>query len=122
MKRVTDDLAVKVQQAIQGLEILEVARDLVVWDVFPVLGAAPRTMEANVGFFIGIGLTVPGTGDHVINYQGLTDPYDDEAVTRAVRGLYKVAEEDAARVSLAALKDANGHRPGNPGGGLIPPG
>lgn len=119
MERVSDDLATIVRKAINDLPVLEPARDLIRWEVFPFLGMKSGSPAPGVHYMIGIGVRVALTGDHVINYDPVSDPYDGGETTRVVRALYQAAEREAAEVTAAAMRASNGH--GSPGSGLILP-
>ncbi len=119
MERVSDDLGTMVRKAINDLPVLEAARDLIRWEVFPFLGMVRGASVPGVHYMIGIGVRVALTGDHVINYDPVSDPYEGEEVTRVVKALYQAAEKEAAEVTAAAMRESNGH--GTPGSGLILP-
>lgn len=114
MQRLSDIVAVHVEQAIRDLEILAVEKDVIEWEVIPFI--AP---DGSVGWLIGIGLPVSVTGDNVMPFALLSDPHSRDDISRVVQVMHAAAAAQAAELAEKSRKAANGHRD-SPGGLIVP--
>jgi hypothetical protein len=114
VKRLSDIVALHVEQAIRDLEVLALERDLIEWEVIPFV--AP---DGSVGWLVGIGLPVSVTGDNVMPFALLSDPHGRDEISRIVRAMHAAAAAQAAELAEKSRKAANGHRE-QPGGLIVP--
>lgn len=111
MRRLSDIVAESVIMAIAALEIPEADRKVIEWEAAPAISST----DGSIGWFLGIGLPVPVTGDSVMPFTPVGDPHDAEEISRKVRALYQLAAGQAAHATELAV---NGVRQS---GGLIVP-
>lgn len=114
MKRLSDGITDRVKKAIRELEILEVERQAIEWEVMPFV-----TEDSSVGWLIGIGLPVPATGDTIMPFTPLNDVHSQAEISRIVRALYEgtaiQVDQETGKITAAS----NGHGE-SPGGLIIP--
>lgn len=115
MRRLSDIVAGAVTGAISALEIPQADREAVEWEVTPAISP----LEGSIGWFVGVGLPVPVTGDSVMPFAPVSDPHDAAEIGRLVRALYQAAAAQAAEATERATRTANGHRK-SPGGLIVP--
>jgi hypothetical protein len=118
-RRMIDGIAARVQEAVDGLEILESVKSQIECEVIPCLTPDPeRPGAVSVGFLIGLSLPVTG-GDHVVPFRPLRDPYDKDETRRTVQALYQDAQAGADHAHAQAVAPLNGHKM-TPGGIALP--
>jgi hypothetical protein len=117
-RRVSDELAAKVQRAIEELPVLEVTREQMVWEVVPFLAPDPRDpTQASLQYMIGIGLPF-GIGEQVLHFCPLMDPNDAAEIARVVGRLAEGVQDEVAGQAARTAAPLNG---GKSAGGLLLP-
>jgi hypothetical protein len=98
MPRISDVVTGRMEAAVRALPVLQAVRDAVLWDALPSAVMTRGPGSASVGFFLMVGVRVPGTADDwalVI----ARDPFDPSspqaAYDAAVRELYAQADAEA---------------------------
>lgn len=108
----------KVEAGIEALEVPQLIKDTMSWDVSPALIPAGR--EFQMVFMVAIAIPVPGTDDHVLEAEPLMDAHaPQDVVSTHVRVLYGRCQAKADTVQLATRAPLNGGR--LTPGGLIRP-
>lgn len=110
MYRISDNMISRVEAAIRELEVLQVIRDGIGYEVTPafLLGGPAGLI---LSYMIAISLPVPGPeGDHVLYALPVDDSHaPQEAVSQAVRQLYRQAQDEADATRTRRAVAGNGH-------------
>jgi hypothetical protein len=114
MKRLSSAIAEAVRQAIDETMMLAADRDVLEWEVIPVVG-----MDRSVRWLVGIGLPVPATEDSMMPFAPLSDPHSQDEIKQLVRALYEAAVNQVAEAAAKISSSSNGHRE-SPGGLILP--
>lgn len=112
MIRLLDYIAEAVREAIDGLDVLKAVKDGLQWEAVPILTKI-QTVEGpglGVGWFLGVGVRVPATGDWEFPFLPLGDAHDKEEIRTSVMRLYATAQASADAEQLRAASAGNGHR------------
>ena len=109
--RITDVAAARVLAAIEALQVPQVVKDSIKWDVVPAI--SPNGFQ----FMVAIAVPVPGTEDIALRLEPPAfDPFADQGIiNELVRQRLAGAQEDADRYSMRAKIPQNGHKT-TPGG------
>lgn len=108
-RRVSDELIERIAQAIEELDILEVIKEKIRWEVVRILNLRPGGRDTDLAYMIGLGLPIPGTEDYTMSFLPLQDDAYAE-VSRLVRSLYDRAQQEVDAMHQARSTAMNGHK------------
>jgi hypothetical protein len=113
--RIADIAAGKIEQAIEELQVPQVVKDSIAWDIVPAV--SPNSYE----FMLVLVVPIPGTTDQALLLKPPSfDAFDDQAViSELVRGRLHEVQERADQLAADLRVKANGHKT-SPGGLALP--
>lgn len=114
--RITDIAAAKVETAIEELQVPQVVKDSITWEVVPLVSPAAFR------FALVVCVPVPGSADKVLQLDAREafDAFEDQSrINDLVRNQVHEAQARADQVASQARAQANGHK--SPGGLFLTP-
>lgn len=121
MYRISEQLQARIIAAIQALEVTDEERELIGWDINPILlSRAPGTMP-QFSFVVAISVPIPGTeDDRILHMEPLPEAHAAQDVVSAlVLKLHASATAEAREERVRITVTANGEK--RTEGGLLLP-
>jgi len=120
MGRLSDAVGPKIISAIDVLDVPQVVKDSIEWELVPALIPSGAPGEFGFTYMLALSLPVPGASDYVMHVAQLEDPHVSQPeFTKAVRALYASVQREADDRQLQDTSPANGGKM-SPGGLALP--